>query len=135
MRKQILHITFPVCAAIVAAGTWWANAGPLNPPAGAVASTGRFGPRTEINALPYTITQPGSYYMGASLTMAGASNGVTISTDDVDIDLNGFDLDGGGSGGTGINTAAAYDRVTIHDGRVHDWTGPGISLQFGGDHF
>ena len=39
MSKQLLHVTLPVCAAIIAAGAWLSSAGDLDPPVGPVAPT------------------------------------------------------------------------------------------------
>ena len=41
MRRQILYVTVPVCAAMLAAGAWLARAGALNPPPGPVSPTMR----------------------------------------------------------------------------------------------
>ena len=39
MRKQFHLVTLPICAAIIVAGAWLANAGDLNPPVGPVEAT------------------------------------------------------------------------------------------------
>src|SRR6267378_5566906 len=49
-------------------------------------------PRTPISSLPYTITNAGSYYLTTNLTGASGSNGVTIASGNVTLDLNGFAL-------------------------------------------
>jgi hypothetical protein len=65
-------------------------------------------PRTPISSLPYKITAPGSYYLTANLTATGNGAGITISANNVTLDLNGFALIGGGSGSVaGINVPAA----------------------------
>ena len=70
MRKQLLYVTLPICTAILIAGAWLAEAGPpdLNPPAGPVGVSGRFGTRTAISSLPFTIDQCGSYFLTDCLT-------------------------------------------------------------------
>ena len=39
MSKRIAYITVPVCAAVLAAGTWLARAGDLDPPPGPIGPT------------------------------------------------------------------------------------------------
>ena len=79
-----------------------ARGGPLNPPAGGVAPTGKtltsVEPRTEINAANtpgfpgsmFTITQPGSYYLAADITAAANQTVIGVYGQGVTIDLNGF---------------------------------------------
>jgi hypothetical protein len=85
-------------------------------------------PRTPISSLPYTISAPGSYYLTANLTAAGSGGGITISADNVTLDLNGFALSGGGSGSvTGINVPSAQKNILIRNGTVRGWTNGGIN--------
>ena len=81
--------------------------------------------RTPISALPFAITQPGSYYLTGNLTMTTAAVGITISTlESVTLDLNGFTLDGGGIGIFGI-----YHPVTplnVRNGKIVGWISYGI---------
>src|SRR3954469_21762838 len=51
-------------------------------------------PRTPISSLPLVITNSGSYYLTANLTGIVGTNGITITADNVTIDLNGFALNG-----------------------------------------
>src|SRR5689334_14686480 len=71
--------------------------GSLTPP-GAPAPTmktlSQVEPRTPISSLPYTITNPGSFYVTTNLNYSGAGNGITVSSGNVTIDLNGFTLQG-----------------------------------------
>jgi len=64
--------------------------GSLTPPGapGATMKTlAQVEPRTAITSAPYTITQPGSYYLATNLT-----NTVTIAADNVTLDLMGFSI-------------------------------------------
>ena len=129
MRKQVLCITIPICICILIAGAWLADANPpsLNPPPGPIELSGRFGPRRCIQAadIPLTITSPGSYYLAENITAAG--DGITITTDDVTIDLMGFTLAGGTgrgilvSGGLGLR-----NNIVIRNGTVRDWGVEGV---------
>ena len=108
----------------------------LLPPGPPTAPSGRMGVRTEIRALPYMISAPGSYYLSASLmqTIAG-SPGITINASRVTIDLMGFSLTGMGSPDPGITfgPGGPFRDVTIHDGFVSGWGGDGIGLSLVSD--
>jgi len=85
-------------------------------------------PRTPISSLPFTISAQGSYYLTANLTANGNTAGITISADNVTLDLNGFALVGGGSGQvTGINVPAAHKNIVIRNGTVRGWTNGGVN--------
>ncbi len=113
----------------VAALSKLASAGPLDPPPGPVTPTGvsledlsnRIArgaegiaePRTPVPAgFNPTITNPGSYYLTSSVSS------VSIESDRVQLDLNGFTLTGGSN--AAINIEAS--DVTIRNGRI-DTTG------------
>ncbi len=113
-------------------------AGPLNPPAGPVTSTGRttdeiynripapgsapvgaFDGRTPIGTASFTISAPGSYVLTANLSSAG--NVITIAADDVTLDLNGYSVHSTGTttGNTGIFISGVRDNITIRNGNVN----------------
>lgn len=62
-------------------------------------------PRTVITNLPYTITVPGSYCLGASLT--SAYGGVSVLASRVTLDFNGFSITG--------SRGVSYQGVTVGD--------------------
>ena len=115
-----------------------AAAGPLNPPAGAIASTGKtlteVEPRTAVNAVntpagsnhTYVITASGSYYLTADLISSGTTNGLLINAPRVTLDLNGFSIVNGGTGQFGILLNAHDQNVTIRNGTVSGWGSLGI---------
>lgn len=133
MKRQMLYVSLPICMAIIMAGAWLTHAGPLTPPPGPVTSTGRFSPRTEITGLPFTIATSGSYYLGSSLTAPGPGTGITISANNVDIDLNGFELIGvgGGPGDTAVTLTAGFTNTAVHDGTIRGWGDVGLDLGLG----
>ncbi|MCG8405371.1 MAG: right-handed parallel beta-helix repeat-containing protein [Phycisphaerales bacterium] len=133
MNKQMLYVSFPICVAIIVAGAWLTHAGPLTPPPGPVTSTGRFSPRTEITGLPFTIASSGSYYLGSSLLAPGPGVGITISANNVDIDLNGFELIGvgGGPGDTAVALTGGFTNTAVHDGTIRGWGDVGLNLGLG----
>ncbi|MBL8760391.1 MAG: right-handed parallel beta-helix repeat-containing protein, partial [Phycisphaerae bacterium] len=118
-----------------------ALAGPLDPPAGSVASTyktlSEVEPRIAINATNtpgdassvYRIAQPGSYYLTANLTGVTGKHGIEIAVSGVTIDLNGFDVVGVTGSLDGIATVASSLRnITIRNGSVRNWGDDGIDL-------
>lgn len=78
--------------------------------------------RTPISALPFAITQPGSYYLTGNLTMTTAAAGITISAvGSVTLDLNGFTLDGGSLGTYGIQLTGTTP-LNVRNGNIVRWT-------------
>jgi hypothetical protein len=99
--------------------------GSLTPPPGAPAPTmlalNQIEPRTPISSAPFTITQPGSYYLTANLTVA-AGDAIDISANGVTLDLNGFTISSTDPANTGsgiklIGMPAATD-ITILNGHI-----------------
>jgi parallel beta-helix repeat protein len=122
------------------------KAGPLNPPAGAVASTAKplsdVEPRIAINATNtpgdadatpslFKITQPGSYYLTGNITGVAGKHGIQIAASGVTLDLNGFDLAGvpgmGAFDGVSI-TVFSTSSVSVRNGSVRNWGGDGIDF-------
>ena len=80
--------------------------------------------RTPIDSLPYAITAPGSYYVTASLS-GGA--GIQISTSNVVLDLNGYNVSGtGGNLSSGIEVTGAFTGIAVRNGVVNGWGHEGI---------
>ncbi|MHC4992983.1 MAG: right-handed parallel beta-helix repeat-containing protein [Planctomycetota bacterium] len=91
---------------------------------------------------PYAISAPGSYRLTSNLTVGSLNtSAITVTANDVTIDLNGFALIGPGSctgtgssiscgsgSGSGINGAAA-SQVTVRNGGVRGFGSYGIHLQ------
>lgn len=78
--------------------------------------------RTPISSLPFTISASGSYYLTGNLSVS-SGDGITVSTSNVTIDMNGFTLSGAASG-NGIALSAGND-VRISNGMIRNW-GTGI---------
>ncbi len=104
-----------------------ARGGPLDPSAPPSSTRPQIEPRIPISQLPFVINTPGSYYVTANLSNF---SGITINSDDVTVDLNGFTLWGGNLGGSniGINVTTFPTRnVTIKNGIVEGYpTGIGL---------
>lgn len=101
--------------------------GALTPPGapGATMKTlAQIEPRTPISSLPYTITNPGSYYFTGNL--ASGFSGITISCGNVTIDLNGFTLQGLPLSGNGIFVSASYTNIVVRNGTIAGWGNYGL---------
>jgi parallel beta-helix repeat protein len=77
---------------------------------------------TRINSLPYTITQPGFYYLASNLTGPPGQHGITVSADNVTIDLMGFSITGPGTTGPerGISMTGKTN-VEIRNGTIRNF--------------
>ena len=77
---------------------------------------------TVISVLPYTITAQGSYCLDRNLsTNITSGAAISVNTDFVVLDLNGFKVGGGGAGfGTQTNGVQALNRknVTVKNGNI-----------------
>lgn len=113
--------------------------GSLTPPAGPPAPTmkrlDQIEARTVIDpsqpgfTLPYTISQPGAYYLAGNVTATGATAGIVIASDDVNLDLNGFALTGIVGATRGIDVPAAHRNLTVKNGTVRGWPGGGVRAE------
>lgn len=136
-RRSILAGLGGLAAGALLAGR--AHAGPLNPPAGPVTSTGKtlteVEPRIAINAVNtpgdadslFRISQPGSYYLAGNVAGVSGKHGIKITASGVTIDLNGFDLSGVTGSLSGIFAFGSINSICIQNGKVRNWRGSGIS--------
>ena len=103
--------------------------GALTPP-GAPAPTmktlAQIEPRTPIAAAPFTISQPGSYYLTTNLTGTAGNDGIIITSGNVTLDLNGFALLGLPSSLRGIAVSGSCTNVTVRNGSVSGWGAYGV---------
>ncbi|HBA84434.1 MAG TPA: hypothetical protein DCZ95_10105 [Verrucomicrobia bacterium] len=86
-------------------------------------------PRSPISSLPYTINMQGAYYLTTNLTGQAGTNGITITADNVSLDLNGFALTGvmGSIAAIRIDSAITHRNIAIHNGTICGWGAMGIS--------
>ena len=87
-------------------------------------------PRIPITNLPWTITEPGSYYLVTNLTGAAGQHGISVQADHVTIDLRGFALLGGGGGGAcGIVVSNEHINLRVCNGSIANWPAQGVLAQ------
>lgn len=95
--------------------------GPPSDPTTAMKSLNQVEPRTIISSLPYTISQSGSYYLTSNLVFGDGLTGISISANDVTLDLGGFTLQRTGSAGEGVistGVAITGSGVTVRNGHI-----------------
>jgi parallel beta-helix repeat protein len=98
-------------------------------------------PRTPISALPFWITNSGSYYLTTNLTGLAGTNGLTIHANNVTVDLNGFGLHGVTGSLNGIQAGSpgpfglTVRNLEVRNGIVRNWAGSAISAQNIGGRF
>ena len=133
--RQVARIGIAVVCAIAAAvSSGWAQ-GSLTPPgapAPAMKTLAQVEPRIPIAAVPYTITEPGSYYLATNLVSTG--HGIVVQASNVTLDLMGFTLTGDrGSGVYGIwlngATNAALSDIVVRGGMVRGFE-DGLRLDY-----
>ena len=115
-----------------------ASAGPLSPPAGAVASTGKpigeVEPRIAVNATNtpgnatylHNLPGPGSYYLTGNLSVPFTGRGILLGAR-ATLDLNGYSINGSGVGSVGV---VAGDGSTVRNGTITN-VGSGVSVSAG----
>jgi len=93
---------------------------PPGPPAPTMKSLAQVEPRTAItNSGAVTISQPGSYYLTTNITV-NSGDGVTIATNGITLDLNGFTISSteASPAGTGIMLNSGLRNITIANGFI-----------------
>ena len=95
---------------------------PPGPPGPTMRTLEQIEPRTPISSLPFTISQPGSYYMTTNLTSL-AGNGIIIAANGVTVDLMGFELVGTNSEFevSGVFVSGTRTNITVRNGTVRGW--------------
>ncbi len=76
---------------------------------------------------PVSITTSGSFRLSGDLTVPPDTAGIDVSGSYVTIDLNGFQIQGGGgTGGDGIHHTVNSGQITVKNGTIRGMGGNGI---------
>ena len=94
---------------------------PPGAPAPTMKSLDQIEPRTPIASVPFTIASPGSYYVTTNLTGASGLSGITISNNNVTLDLNGFALLGVPGSLYAVAFANSQTNVIVRNGTMTGW--------------
>jgi hypothetical protein len=109
--------------------------GSLTPPGApnpTMKSLDQIEPRNPISYAGYAITVPGSYYVTTNLTgfSSSFSHGITIESDNVTLDLNGFTVQGVSGSSTGIYIPGGYTNIIVRNGIITGWGGNGVAWNY-----
>ena len=99
---------------------------PPGPPEPTFKTLQQVEPRRPISTVPFTINQPGSYYLTRNLTGVAGQNGITIAASGVTLDLMGFELAGVADSLVGVNVSGGQTNIAIRNGTVRNWGGAGV---------
>ena len=83
----------------------------------------------QLSEIPEIIEWPASIHLAGTLTGIAGSNGITIASDNVTVDLGGHTLVGVPGSRDGIEAVSTFKNITIQNGYVRDWGLDGIDLQ------
>jgi len=68
---------------------------------------------------PVTLSLPGAYILASNLTVPANKTGIVVTTFNVDIDMNGFRLDGANATGTKVANHGVHG-LSLGISRIHD---------------
>jgi hypothetical protein len=83
--------------------------------------------RTPILSIPYSITESGSYYLVTDLVGSNGTSGITITSDNVTIDLQGYALIGTNGSLDGIAVPSMQHNLIVLNGTIKSWGGSGLA--------
>ena len=118
------HALLVLLTAVIFAPFTAFSQGSLTPggaPAPTMKTLEQIEPRTLISSLPYTINQPGSYYLATNLFGVSNDYGIQVLANNVTVDLNGFTLRGVTNALDGLVIFQSSSNVTVCNGMISGW--------------
>ncbi|MDD4869108.1 MAG: right-handed parallel beta-helix repeat-containing protein [Kiritimatiellae bacterium] len=106
---------------LFAADDYWTPKGDPLTEGGKIKTLEQLEPRTIVTNLPFHITNSGSYYLTCSLTGKDGLDGITISTNEVKLDLNGYALNGSTGSYDAITVDIMCQNIAIRNGVIRGW--------------
>lgn len=79
-----------------------------------------------LGAVPQTIPWPATIKLAGSLTGVAANNGITITSDDVTVDLDGHSLIGLPASLDGIVVSGSRTNIVVRNGTIRKWGSDGV---------
>jgi parallel beta-helix repeat protein len=79
-----------------------------------------------LSQLPQAVLWPATIKLAGTLVGLRLTNGITIFSDDVTIDLNDHALIGVAQALDGIRVEGVHTNITIRNGSLQDWPGDGV---------
>lgn len=139
MRARTISI-FTIASSLLLPCTLFpqGNLTPPGAPTPAMKTLDQIEARTIINAAntpgdptnSFIIRAAGSYYLTGSLTGVSGKHGISVQSDDVTLDLNGFALISGGGGATrGVDVPAVQKNLCVRNGTIRGWSGGGVRTE------
>jgi len=109
---------------------------PPGPPGPTMVTLSQIEPRTPISSVPFIITQPGSYYLTTNVTVSSGS-AITIATNNVTLDLNGFTIFSTSPtpSGYAVLLSGAVVNACVHNGNISSGVTNNSSGVFSGTGF
>jgi hypothetical protein len=100
---------------------------PPGPPAPMMKTLAQIEPRTPISSAPFTISDPGSYYLTTNITVS-SGDAIIIATNGVTLDLNGFTISSTApsAAGYGILLNSGLRNITIANGLIEGGVTNGV---------
>jgi parallel beta-helix repeat protein len=126
MKMRILSIMAAgVCGCVLTAPSGFSQGAltPPGPPAPTMLSLAQIEPRTPVSVAGAILNTPGSYYLTTNILGASGANGITISSGNVTLDLNGFTVQGTPGSLNGVYVSGGFTNIIVRNGIITGWTG------------
>jgi hypothetical protein len=90
-KPKLVALALPLAFGLQSLAFAQGSLTPPGPPGATMKSLDQVEPRTPISSVPFTISQPGSYYLTANVTV-DSGDAISIAANNVTLDLNGFTI-------------------------------------------